>query len=164
MTSPTDRISVSSLVAIAPELAFKIFTEEVDAWWRHGRRFRFSIDPASTLHFEPRVGGRLVEVLDEGGTTREHGTIRIWEPPKRLLWVIDNDNYGVPTEVEVRFDPEPPNTRVSITHSGFDAIAPDAPARHGHVGDPYSAMMGLFWGDLLFAMTQRCREARKGGA
>jgi hypothetical protein len=31
---------VTTIVAVEPPEAFRVFTEETDAWWRHGVRFR----------------------------------------------------------------------------------------------------------------------------
>ncbi len=36
--SDDDRVVVTTLVAVDPATAFAVFTEEVDAWWRHGPR------------------------------------------------------------------------------------------------------------------------------
>jgi hypothetical protein len=39
-TGDTARVSVS--VAVAPALAFEIFTREIDQWWLRGVKFRHS--------------------------------------------------------------------------------------------------------------------------
>jgi len=31
-----DQVRVTVLVAVDPEVAFKVFTEEIDQWWRRG--------------------------------------------------------------------------------------------------------------------------------
>jgi len=60
-----DSVSVSVLVAVDAATAFRAFTEDVDAWWGHGPRFRSCPGARSVMRFEPGVGGRLVEVWDE---------------------------------------------------------------------------------------------------
>ena len=35
-----DRVEVTTMVAVEPALAFAVFTEELDLWWRAGPRFR----------------------------------------------------------------------------------------------------------------------------
>ena len=38
--TPGDQARVTVGVAVPPEEAFRVFTQEVDLWWRRGRRFR----------------------------------------------------------------------------------------------------------------------------
>ncbi len=38
--SGSDEVEVTTLVAADAELAFAVFTEEIDLWWRHGPRHR----------------------------------------------------------------------------------------------------------------------------
>ena len=157
-----DVVRAGALVAVAPDEAFRVFTEEVDAWWRRGPRFRF--DPArdGVLRFEGGQGGRLVEVHDEdAGDAYEVGRILEWKPPGRLLFEFRARAFGPDekTWVEVTFDPDPRGTRVSIAHSGFGAFRDDHPVRHGLVGPAFAAMMGTFWGDLLLAARRHAEGA-----
>ena len=64
---------------------------------------------------EPRVGGRLYEVTAAG--EQDWGRPRV-EPPSRFVldWQIRQAS-GI--EVEVRFLPEGPGTRVELEHRGF---------------------------------------------
>lgn len=64
MSIQTDRVVVTTVVAVDPETAFSVFTERVDAWWKHGPRFRTGVRGASSMRFEPGVGGRLLEIFD----------------------------------------------------------------------------------------------------
>lgn len=42
------RVRVSTIIAVDPQEAFRIFTEEVDLWWKRSPRFRVSSDPKGT--------------------------------------------------------------------------------------------------------------------
>ena len=143
---------------LPPLEAFRIFTDEVDLWWRHGPHFRFrrGRDPKAdgVMRFEPGVGGRLVEVYDEAGTEHEVGRIEIWEPGARLVFGWRSRNYkeGERTEVEVLFAPAGDGTRVTVEHCGFDALPAGHPARDGLEGPAFAAMMGTWWADQLNAM------------
>lgn len=152
----SDGVHVTTWVALPPADAFAVFTEEVDAWWRRGRRFRFGDGAASTMRFEPGEGGRLLETVDATGLTREHGRIRRWAPGEQVVWVIDDPRYGVPIEVDIRFDAEAGGTRVAVTQRGLADVAPDAVARHGLQGEAFLSMMGLWWADLLFGLRRSC--------
>jgi hypothetical protein len=82
MKGDSARITVT--VAVAPPLAFEIFTEEIDRWWRRGIKFRHSGRRGGFLRIEPEVGGRLFESRegDDGPHVFEVGRVRIWEPPQ----------------------------------------------------------------------------------
>ena len=160
--SPDDAVTASTTVAVDPATAFDVFTQEVDAWWKQGPRFRTGAPGASTLHFEPRAGGRLLERFDDDERAEPFVLARItaWQPPERLLLEMFGRDFGPndKTEVEILFEPFDTGTRVTIEHRGWDAFAADHPVRHGLVGDAFAAMMGLFWGDLLVALGDRSRE------
>lgn len=51
-------VRVVTTVAADPALAFRIFTEETDLWWRRGPRWRFTRSPRSMLRFSgcPETG------------------------------------------------------------------------------------------------------------
>ncbi len=123
-------VRVSIDVAIDRDDAFRVFTSEIDAWYRRGSHSFAEPDRAVAIRFEPRVGGRLLEVHDlASGTGREMGRIRVWEPGKRLLFI---DSRG--TEVDVRFEPNGDGTRVTLEHRGLERLAPELAERHARFG------------------------------
>ena len=149
-----DAVHTTTVVALDADLAFEIFTEEVDAWWKHGPRFRTGAQGQSRMCFEPGVGGRLLEIFDDGAEPFVLGRITVWDPARRLCFEMRGRDFGPgeKTDVEVRFEPARNGTRVTVTHSGWAAFASDHPVRHGLTGDAFGAMMGVFWGDLLVAL------------
>src|SRR5690606_13054071 len=79
-----DLVRVTTVVPVDPATAFALFTEEVDAWWRRGPRYRFG---DGTMRFEPPPRGRLVEVYDEAaGDLHVVGEVSAWEPGRRLAF------------------------------------------------------------------------------
>jgi uncharacterized protein YndB with AHSA1/START domain len=163
--SATDSVCVTTVVAVAPEAAFAVFTEQVDAWWRHGPRFRSG--RGSLMRFEPGVGGRLLEI--EGGSdgTFELGRVRVWEPPKRIVLEFRARSFepGELTLVEVRFEAVAAGTRVTVEHGGWDALRADHPVRHGlGTGDAFLSSMGLWWADLLVAVRELAARPPRAGA
>lgn len=147
-----DAIRVSTTVPFGPAEAFRLFTEEVDRWWRRGERFR---ERGARLFFEPRVGGRFVEAT-AAGAEREIGRIRVWEPGKRLVfeWRARSFTGDEHTEVEVRFERSgPERARVSVEHRGFARLPADHPALYRTKGGPdFAGIMGYFWSDLLLSL------------
>ena len=155
-----DRARVSVSVAIPPSRAFRVFTAEIDQWWRHGMKFRNSASRSSLLCIEPKVGGRLFESFEAEGTQHivEVGRVRVWEPPRRLSFTWRNANFAPheQTEVEIQFEPTAAGTLVTVTHSGLAALRADHPARHGLQGSDFCRMIGLWWGEQMSSLRLIC--------
>jgi uncharacterized protein YndB with AHSA1/START domain len=159
-----DAVRVTSRVAVDPDTAFRVFTEEVDAWWRTGPRFRWHPERGGTLRFEGGQGGRFVEHYADGRSF-EVGRIRVWDPPRRLVFGFRARNFAPDesTEVEVRFEPSGDATDVTVVHSGFAALRADHPVRHGMDANAFDNMMGGFWADLLTAARRYAAARRHEG-
>jgi uncharacterized protein YndB with AHSA1/START domain len=153
-----DGARVSVMVDVPLDVAFEVFTQEVDLWWRKGPRFRAMGRTPGVLHFEGKVGGRLFESSGQGSeaTTVVMGTVTAWEPPRRLAFEWRNSTFAPHerTFVEVRFEGVRGKTEVTIEHTGWKALRPDHPARHGQVGSAFVASLGRFWGDLMTSMRE----------
>jgi hypothetical protein len=155
---PGDQARASVLVAVEPDAAFRIFTEEIDQWWRRGLRYRVGGKHRGVLCLEPGVGGRLFESYDTG--RREHvvetGRVTAWDPPRRFVldWRATNFAPDEVTEVEVEFEPSPSGTLVTVTHRGWSKIRPDHPVRHGQEVAAFLGGMGLWWGGLLSSLRE----------
>ena len=164
----SDRASVTVRVGAPREIAWDVFTREIDLWWRHGRKFRMR-EP-STMTLEPGVGGRLRETWrsEAGQDAREIGVVAAWVPPRRLVvsWRAANFEAEDPsTEVEVTFEraigPSGEATLVTVEHRGWSKIRADHPVRHGEAPSAFVRRMGLWWGDL--AQSIRELVAARGG-
>ncbi|MEP6886655.1 MAG: SRPBCC domain-containing protein [Gammaproteobacteria bacterium] len=157
-----DRARISVTVEVAPPLAFEIFTEEIDRWWRRGSKFRHAGARRGLLRIEPAVGGRLFESIDgdDGPLVYEVGRVRAWDPPRLLAFTWRNVNFAPTelTEVEVEFAPAAAGTLVTVTHRGLSALRSDHPARHGLQGAEFSRMIGLWWGEQMSSLRLVCDE------
>lgn len=149
-----DRVRVTVSVAVDPPVAWEVFTEEIELWWRHGPRYRMGARGVGRLALEPRLGGRVFETVGE--KTHEIGTITTWEPPSRLVlsWRAQNFAKDERTEVEVRFAPAASGTVVTLEHRGWSAIRPDHPARHGATDAVFLRTMGSWWSDLATSLRE----------
>jgi len=156
MSSPTDSVVVTTVVAADASTTFALFTEDVNLWWKQGPRFRGA---GGTLRFEPGEGGRLIQ-QDLDGSEFEFGRISVWKPGDRLVFGWRNRNFaeGEVTEVEVQFEAVGASTRVTVIHRGWDALRPDHPSRHGLEGSAFSAMMGVWWGDQALSLRLLAKE------
>jgi uncharacterized protein YndB with AHSA1/START domain len=147
------------LVRVPPAEAFRIFTEEIDGWWRTGMRYRIG-KRRSVVHLEPKVGGRLFESFETAAgapKVKETGRITCFDPPRRLVleWRAVNFAADEKTEVEVQFEPSPSGTLVTVCHRGWSRIRLDHPARHGEETAAFLATMGRWWGDLMTTLRLR---------
>jgi uncharacterized protein YndB with AHSA1/START domain len=156
--APGDQATVTVLVAVDRDVAFRIFTAEIDLWWRRGLKYRVAGTRRGIIRLEPGVGGRLFESFetDDGVRVVETGRVTSWEPPARVVfeWRAVNFAPAEKTEVEVLFQPSPSGTLVTVKHRGWSVIRSDHPARHGHDVPAFLRMMGLWWGDLLTSLRE----------
>lgn len=152
---PGDRASVSIRVLVEPAEAFRIFTEEIDRWWRGGARFRIGRN-RSVVHLEPKLGGRLFESFETaaGPKTKETGRVTSFEPPTRLVleWRAVNFAPDEKTEVEVLFEPSGNGTLVTVHHRGWSKLRADHPVRHGAEVAEFIRQMGMWWADLMTSL------------
>ena len=155
---PGDQVRVTVLVAVVPEMAFQIFTEEIDKWWRRGPRFRASSGQSGIMQLEPWIGGRLLESLETEAGPREMvtGRVTVWEPPSRLVFQWRGLNFAPDekTEVEVEFAASRSGTSVTVTHRGWSSLREDHPARHGHGPSDFCQMLGMWWRDLMTSLRE----------
>jgi uncharacterized protein YndB with AHSA1/START domain len=162
MTGDSTRVSVT--VAVPPPLAFEIFTEEIDRWWRRGIKFRRTRGRGGFLRIEPEVGGRLFESIDGDGGPHvfEVGRVRVWDPPRRLSFTWRNANFAAheQTEVDIEFVPATAGTLVTVTHRGWSSLPADHPARHGLQGADFARMIGLWWGEQMSSLREACAANR----
>jgi uncharacterized protein YndB with AHSA1/START domain len=155
---PGDGATVSVVVGVPRAIAFHVFTEEIDLWWRRGPGYRLAGRSPGTLCLEGRLGGRLFESFraESGTHVLEVGRVTVWEPPARLVfaWRARNFTADESTEVEVRFTPAGAGTEVTVQHRGWASLRPGHPARHGHEGAAMSRRVGLWWGELMSALRE----------
>ena len=158
MTIPFDAATVSVFVAVSPEDAFAVFTEEIDRWWRTGPRFRMAGKRRGAMFLEGRLGGRVFETFEVSSGTRtfEVGTITCWEPPLRLTfgWRASNFAPHEGTTVDVRFQAQGRGTLVTVRHEGFASLPDTHPVRHGHVGADFTRWTGMWWGELMTSLRE----------
>lgn len=113
-------------VSHSPLDTFLAFTEEIGAWWpleTHTRANRSDGERSVNVVVEPRVDGRIYEVLQDGREL-DWGVVAGFEPGVHfsMHWRL-----GRPAEqgtlVSVRFEPiEPSGCRVTLTHENWERM------------------------------------------
>jgi uncharacterized protein YndB with AHSA1/START domain len=159
------RARVSIAVEVPPALAFEIFTQQIDRWWRRGPKFRPVDGGDGVIHIEPQVGGRLFASIDlaKGESVIEIGRVRLWDPPSRVAFSWRNANFAAEesTDVEVEFSATHTGTLVTVTHQGWESLPKDHPVRHGKQGAEFVRMIGMWWGQQMNSLREAAIEYRK---
>lgn len=120
-------------VARTPADAFRLFTDEIGAWWpleSHSRADRAAGERAIQVVVEPRVGGRVFEVLSDGREL-EWGEVEVHQPGVLFVmrWCLGQPKMEG-TRVSVRFEAVGHQAcRVTLTHDEWERIGPDAANR-----------------------------------
>jgi uncharacterized protein YndB with AHSA1/START domain len=150
----TSKVYVALRVKASPERAFAAFVEEIGDWWRPNMLFQTTPRPGR-LAFEPGERGRLIETRD-GDKVFEIGRIRVWDPPRLLVfsWRQANFPLDLHTEVEVGFEAVGDETRVSVEHRGFDHV-PAGAARHGFPDQVLLMRLADFWRAQIASVGER---------
>jgi hypothetical protein len=118
-------------VKVPIEHAFETFTAGLTRWWPGG--CGIGNKPVAKVMLEPRLGGRWLE-LSEDGTQTTVATITHWEPPHRfvLVWQVNaqwKPDEAMKSEVDVRFTPDGANaTHVELVHHKFETMGGEAGA------------------------------------
>jgi len=115
--------------------AFDVFTAGLTRWWppNHG----IGKKPIAKVLMEPRLGGRWLEI-SEDGTETTVATLIAWERPHRLAlqWQINaqwQPDVAMGSEVEVRFaDDGAGGTRVELLHHKFETLGAEGGASMRH--------------------------------
>ena len=111
--------------------AFEVFTSGLTRWWP--RDHGIGKKPIQSVKMEPKLGGRWLEIAEDGTETTA-ATIIVWEPPHRLvlLWQINaqwKPDAAMKSEVEVRFTAAGPDaTNVELVHHKFETMGAEAGA------------------------------------
>ncbi|MGH8427341.1 MAG: SRPBCC domain-containing protein [Gammaproteobacteria bacterium] len=152
----TSRILVSLHVGASPERAFEVFVRDIGAWWQPNELFCFTPRSPGRLTFEPELGGRFMETFPDGEVF-EIGRITDWEPSTRLAFTWRQASFASDqdTRVEVRFEAVGTETRVTVTHSGWDTVPQDHLARHHFPDAIFLHRHAEWWQVLLAELAQR---------
>ena len=139
-------------VDVPPERAFAVFTERIGDWWPLATH-----SPADALSAGLAfVDGRLVETSDTG-EPEVWGAVTEWDPPRRLAFTW-SPGGGPETSVAVDFEGSAGQTRVVLTHEGWEAYGEAATERRTSYDDP-SAWPWILG---LYALAMKGTEAAAG--
>jgi hypothetical protein len=111
--------------------AFEVFTAGLTRWWPHdhvvGKK------PVHKVLLEPRLGGRWLEISQDG-TETSVATVTLWEPPHRfvMVWQVNakwQPDAAMKSEIDVRFTADGADaTQVELVHHRFETMGAEAGA------------------------------------
>ena len=107
--------------------AFDVFTAGLTRWWPPNRGV--GKKPIAKVLMEPKLGGRWLEI-SEDGTETIVATVIAWDRPRRvvLVWQVDakwQPDASMQSEVDVRFTADGPDaTTVELLHHKSRRWAP----------------------------------------
>ncbi|MEM1301366.1 MAG: metalloregulator ArsR/SmtB family transcription factor [Pseudomonadota bacterium] len=141
----TDPIVKTLIVPLPPKRAFEVFTKDLSNWWpveTHSLSAAAKDTPRD-LTVEADVGGQILETLPDG-TQAPWGRITAYDPGERLAmtWHVGRSE-GEATHVDIRFDPVPEGTRVTLIHDGWSV--------HGAAATSMRANYHAGWDHILTA-------------
>lgn len=135
--STIEPLVVEFTVEATVDHAFDTWVRRVALWWPPDHTV--SGDPSS-IEFEPRVGGRIIE-RDRTGNTHPWGDVVLWDPPHRvdyrwhLMFTPDEA-----TTVSVTFTPAGDTTVVRLEQSGWEALGAQGPIRRDRTTRGWAAV------------------------
>ena len=149
-------VIVSLRVPASPEEAFDIFTAEIAAWWQPSALFQLTPRGDGTLSFEAEA--RLITTLPSGKVF-EIGRVTAWQRGQHLAFSWRQASFAPDqiTHVDVRFEAVGKDTRVTVTHRGWDTLPQDHVARHGFPLAATQMRLAEYWRAQLGAFGQRHR-------
>jgi uncharacterized protein YndB with AHSA1/START domain len=131
-------------VSCDPQKAFDVFTRQIGRWWKRGTYYWIDAERGQELRF---ADGRLVEVYDVAtGEGAEIGRVVTWEPGEALsfTWRTPDWPDGAETLVEVRFAPTAAGCHVTLTHSGWERLGPQAAEVGAGYSDGWRELLGFY--------------------
>ena len=158
MTQTSAAVVRKQIVVDAPqERAFDVFTRRLGDF--KPREHNLLAAPITETVFEPKVGGNIYDLGEDGSECR-WARILAYEPPSRVVfswdigptWQLEDEPENT-SEVEVRFVAESADrTRVELEHRNIDRHGPGWEAVHegvdGEAGwplylDRYAALLAV---------------------
>jgi uncharacterized protein YndB with AHSA1/START domain len=130
MSLTDDAVVRRTVVVDAPiDKAFAVFTERFGDF--KPKEHNLLGSPIAETRFEPKVGGNIYDVAEDGSECR-WARVLAYEPPDRVVfswdigptWQLEKDEANA-SEVEVRFVAESPErTRLELEHRHIDRHGP----------------------------------------
>jgi quercetin dioxygenase-like cupin family protein/uncharacterized protein YndB with AHSA1/START domain len=144
-------IVMTTTVKVPADVAFEIFVEEVNRWWKPGPYFWNDPARAIDIRFERGVGGRWIECYDDlGDDVFVMGEVTGWVVGESIAMTyrtMSLGDFGYPVEIE--FTQVGDGTTVTLRHGGWEQLGDDAVASRDRYARGWDSVLGWFqnWAD-----------------
>jgi uncharacterized protein YndB with AHSA1/START domain len=146
----TEPVVQSVEVELPVDQAFELFTTGMTNWWPlktmsiAADTFEGRLD-ASSVSFEARLGGRVLENLSDGASL-PWGEVIVWEPPTRFVMTWKpNLEAGPSTEVEVHFSSTSDGgTLVRLEHRGWERLGVAGAAKKSGYREGWGRILTIY--------------------
>ena len=131
-------------VALPRDEAFRRFTEGIGEWWPLETHSIFGADNNRAI-FEPRLGGRIYELADDG-RENEWGRVLAWDAPASFTtsWQ-PSPTAAAATEYTVRFEAiAGSRTAVELVHIGWDRLGDAGERQHANYDSGWDEVLAGF--------------------
>lgn len=121
-TTTIEPVRKQRRVPLEPTRAFELFTDSMATWWPLPTH-SCAGDDAVDIRFEGHIGGRLVEIADDG-TEYDWADVIAWDPPHRfvLAWHPNPEPIAA-TILDVRFTAlDDGGTRIDLEHRAWEEL------------------------------------------
>lgn len=134
------KVSKSIFVKRPVEAAFRHFTADMGKWWPLKEGFSREPARAHEIVLECRAGGSFYERYGDG-VIAPIGRVTAFEPPARVAFTWRQGVWTVDTLVEVRFAAEGDGTRVTLEHTGWEALGERAAELSGRYAGGWQTIL-----------------------
>jgi uncharacterized protein YndB with AHSA1/START domain len=111
-------------IEASPERVWQALIHETNAWWLPDFHM---VGPGSTVAFDPRAGGGLIETLPDGGSLL-WCTVHWIRPTERMIYLVGHfsPDFGGPTTS---------NLKLAVEPLGAGSVLKVTDAHHGNIDD-----------------------------
>jgi uncharacterized protein YndB with AHSA1/START domain len=138
------------LVEADRTLAFRVFTEQIGAWWPLGEHSVHG-SGATVAFVRPGVGGRIVESKD-GADDSVWGTVTRWQPDELIAFTWHPGmSPDAASRVTVTFEETEGKTLVTLEHTGWESFGDRAAEARENYQQGWAVALGAYAARLAAA-------------
>jgi len=131
------------LVDAGPDLAFRVFTDRIAAWWPLGEHSVHGAE-ATVAFVDPGVGSRIVE-SKTGADDAVWGTVTLWEPGELIAFSWHpGKSADEASRVTVTFEETDGKTLVTLEHGGWEVFGEHAAQAREEYDHGWPVVLGRY--------------------
>jgi len=127
------------------DVAFAAFVEQINRWWPVAQHSVCG----GTVAMEPGLDGKIVETAADG-TTHQWGHVTAWDAPNHfaISWYVGAAPVATAFTVDFAAT-EDGGTRVTLVHTGWDALGEDGVVKRGNYQNGWTEILGTCYANFV---------------